>query len=150
MKKQFLFLLLIVLLFGSNIYSQSDNNLASQKVFNISKLYEKNLKTDTVYLGKSYNIIVKTDGINYYYLLDLVQFNSTFEKLFCKDYMYQNNPYNLKLEEFDIKKPIAVYSTDKKYYNEEMVMFFATAIKMTKTANSNYSENQKNEFLKNN
>jgi len=107
-------------------------------------IYKTN--ADTVRLTKEYYLLAKTDGDIIYYTLDISQLQTEFENLYFKDFISNDNKITFKTISFKDGKE-AIFAVDKKYNKQDVLYFFGTAKKMTKTENYRFSDIEKQSFV---
>ena len=69
--------------------------------------------------------------------------------MYFKFYYLEQDVFHTQIKEYNIDKGEALIAVPKKYTVEDYRYFMATMKKMTKTANYNYTVEQKNKYILN-
>ena len=134
MKKiKFTLVILALMIFVSNT-----NRVKAQDIYKTN--------ADTIRLTNEFYLLAKTDGNTIYYTLDISQFHTEFENLYFKDFISNDNKITFKTISFKEGQE-AIFAVDKKYTSKEVLYFFGTAKKMTKTENYRFSDIEKQSFI---
>ena len=104
------------------------------------------LNADTLRLTNEFYLLAKTDGNIVYYTLDISQLQTEFENLYFKDFISNDSKITFKTVSFKDGQE-AIFAVDKKYTSKEVLYFFGTAKKMTKTENYRFSDIEKQSFV---
>jgi len=104
------------------------------------------LNADTLRLTNEFYLLAKTDGNTIYYTLDISQLKTEFENLYFKDFISNDSKITFKTVSFKDGQE-AIFAVDKKYTSKEVLYFFGTAKKMTKTENYRFSDIEKQSFV---
>ncbi|MEI6820337.1 MAG: hypothetical protein WCL51_00255 [Bacteroidota bacterium] len=107
-------------------------------------IYKTN--ADTVRLTVEFYLLAKTNGNITYYTLDISELKTEFENLYFKDFTSKDTRISFKTIAYNEGQE-AIFEVDNKYSKQDVLYYFATAKKMTKTENYRFSDIEKQSFI---
>jgi hypothetical protein len=92
-------------------------------------------------------LVSHTVGDTNYFKVDLTQLPSEFEKIYFKNYYLEQDVFHTQIKKYDVEKGEAIIAVPKKYAVKDYRPFMGDMKKMTNTANNNYTNEQKNNYI---